>query len=113
MKGNHENVRSTMEQSDARIKYLEEELRESTKKVHSNFPFFCEQTSLFMVNFLRTFALLHSTYEVAPSTCPHVHMMQLLIWWSEYLKFVMKNGSKNYEPFQFSFTLEYFNDHFT
>jgi arginine deiminase len=52
MKGKHEHVRGAMEQSDARINYLEEELGESNKKVHSNLPFVCEQTFLFVVHVL-------------------------------------------------------------
>jgi hypothetical protein len=51
MKGKNEHVRSITDQSDPRIKYLEEELGESTKKVQSKLLFICEQTSLLWVIF--------------------------------------------------------------
>jgi hypothetical protein len=60
MKGKHEHVTSAMEQSDVRIKHLEEELGESNKKVHSKLPFVCEQSFLYVVIFWNS-ALLHST----------------------------------------------------
>jgi hypothetical protein len=76
-----------MKQSDARIKYLEEKLEEPNKKVHSKLPFICEQTAIFVDHFFIAFALLHRTDQVSLSICPHIRMMQLWVWCSDYQEF--------------------------